>query len=454
MASYYHTVLARAYAAHPTLVADEPLFQTLLLALVARQKHVIVRTAEEAKVLTQTVNILHLLFSLSVVKLRLRRNDKLSPDDFLRLLFLENPVHGPPSSRTNSRKTLNTGGNHVSTFRRSSSYPNSSLADNTATELGPGDLLGDLEIFGAEYGVSSSIRSIRLHEHHVHALSRSHTDPTPLWHDDKSTEDPRTNLFPSVFVVSGLEYTSEEVQKTLWTIMTDRQVSIGHGHPGQKNTQKSLLFEGVWPLPIDFFVVYICPLGTGHDRPPIHKSLLDRFALSVEAYPHVENTVDNRMPPISLIEAETASLSAVLSPLELADLRALAGPSHTIIGCRAELYLSDLLSAVRHHSHLDGMLVTARCRAETLDLLRAWRALFGAPPEDRGPESPSVDVTDEDVRKAFVKVMQHRVSVLEGPRHEILASLIFNPVGDPGEEEWEFGRRTVKEVLKEILETV
>lgn len=140
---------------------------------------------------------------------------------------------------------------------------------------------------------------------------------------------------------------------------------------------------------------------------------------------------------------------------ELADLRVLADPAHTIIGSRVDLYLSDLLSAVRHHPQLDGMLITARCHAETVHLLRAWRALFGPPADGTGRAPLSLDVTNEDVRKVFIRAVQHRVGVLEGPRQEIMASLIFTAVGDSDEnEEWESGRRTVKEVLKEILDVV
>lgn len=46
--SYYHTLLAKAQAVSPDLMGElEHLFQMLLLALVAKQKHVIVRTLDE-----------------------------------------------------------------------------------------------------------------------------------------------------------------------------------------------------------------------------------------------------------------------------------------------------------------------------------------------------------------------------------------------------------------------
>ena len=45
--SNYEALLIKARTAHPELVGEESLFQTLLLALVAKQKHVIVRTLDD-----------------------------------------------------------------------------------------------------------------------------------------------------------------------------------------------------------------------------------------------------------------------------------------------------------------------------------------------------------------------------------------------------------------------
>ena len=45
--SHYDALLVKARAAHPELVGEESLFQVLLLALVANQKHVIVRTLDD-----------------------------------------------------------------------------------------------------------------------------------------------------------------------------------------------------------------------------------------------------------------------------------------------------------------------------------------------------------------------------------------------------------------------
>lgn len=102
------------------------------------------------------------------------------------------------------------------------------------------------------------------------SLLRAQTDPMPLWHEDK----PGTNFIPQVLVVSGLEYISEEVQNALWTALSERQISLGRGHQNQRVNQKNSISDGVWPLPSDFFVVYVCPIGSEYDRPRVHKSLV------------------------------------------------------------------------------------------------------------------------------------------------------------------------------------
>ena len=110
------------------------------------------------------------------------------------------------------------------------------------------------------------------------------------------------------------------------------------------------------------------------------------------------------------------------------------------------------MSAARHHPHLDSALLTARCRQDTLALARAWRVLCG--PAESRPDH-MLDVRNEDVRKVFMKTVQHRLRVLDGPRQEVLASLTFPASGETGKDaEWENGRRGVREILKEIIEIV
>ena len=57
--SPYRVILQRILATYPRLPADENLIQALLLVLVAKQKHLIIRTPDSdvSKVLKQTVNV-------------------------------------------------------------------------------------------------------------------------------------------------------------------------------------------------------------------------------------------------------------------------------------------------------------------------------------------------------------------------------------------------------------
>lgn len=56
---FYDGIKSRAFAISPSLVEDEPLFQTLVLAVAGHRKHVLVRTAEEnvPSVLKLCVNV-------------------------------------------------------------------------------------------------------------------------------------------------------------------------------------------------------------------------------------------------------------------------------------------------------------------------------------------------------------------------------------------------------------
>ena len=64
-----------------------------------------------------------------------------------------------------------------------------------------------------------------------------------------------------------------------------------------------------------------------------------------------------------------------------------------------------------------------------------------------------MDISDEEVRSSFILAVQHRLRVLDGPRQEILSSLVFGAASSIGDgAEWKTGRRTVKDILKEIID--
>jgi len=65
------------------------------------------------------------------------------------------------------------------------------------------------------------------------------------------------------------------------------------------------------------------------------------------------------------------------------------------------------------------------------------------------------DASDEDVRHVFLRAVVHRVRVRDGPRDEIMADLAFATPRGVGEDlQWASGRRSVKEIMKEILDTI
>ena len=101
-------------------------------------------------------------------------------------------------------------------------------------------------------------------------------------------------VLPQVLVISGLEYMSENVQLELWNVISERQIALGRsphvpnsysqspttGSRTPKAEHRNLnvtgqnITEGNWPLPEDFMLVYVCPLGDGCERPNVHKTLV------------------------------------------------------------------------------------------------------------------------------------------------------------------------------------
>ncbi|KAF9479038.1 hypothetical protein BDN70DRAFT_879192 [Pholiota conissans] len=91
---------------------------------------------------------------------------------------------------------------------------------------------------------------------------------------------------PRALVLSGLEDASEGVQRALTRVLADGKVVLeeedgaedGDGDGGGGGGG-----SGVWTLPEGFFVVYVCPWSTT-ERPGVHKSLLDKFAMSTNVF--------------------------------------------------------------------------------------------------------------------------------------------------------------------------
>ncbi|KAK1230253.1 hypothetical protein PQX77_006682 [Marasmius sp. AFHP31] len=465
-------------SAFPSLPVDPVILQSILLCLLAGGKHLILRTYEDdiSLVVKIAVKTLSSVFGLATHKVRIRSKEAVrsvtsssaSSYSFLRSLFIPTatsiPVVGSSTSIYNSqddsstvtgsrgrkrrqkrssrsRSRPATGQSHRgSQLSRTISYPNDtalskSIHSTNSSHMSPSDPFGDYPA-----SQNSQIRSVPSNPFTTGSLKsafsiasptlpHSHSDPTPLRH----REMPNLQL-PRALVMSGLESASLLSQRALTTVLTERRVVLEGPTPddesgagiesSNRNARRSRsiseskdiqdIIEGVWPLPDDFLLIYVCPLNEW-ERPDIHKSLLDRFAMSatVTLQPSVRSAATTLFRPLSFRG------SPVLSPVPLGSnhtstpspaffsqnvptrqwspsLQAVSNSTSPLISSQfmgilrevyskvhfppaLNLYLSDLFSAARNHPQLEGRLLTANSIKEAFDLCRAWRILSGDP---------------------------------------------------------------------------
>lgn len=100
---------------------------------------------------------------------------------------------------------------------------------------------------------------------------RKYTDiqPIPISATDSRPNSHATSVhLPKALVVSGLEHVEIPAQRILLRVLQDRKIVL------DSNTlDASVVSEGAWILPPDFFLVYVCPLDP-HERPPILPTLV------------------------------------------------------------------------------------------------------------------------------------------------------------------------------------
>ncbi|KLO18401.1 hypothetical protein SCHPADRAFT_866786 [Schizopora paradoxa] len=457
------TLLSRAIAASDAsgFELDQTLFNPILLALLAKRKHIIIRSPEEdiPRILKNVVHVLHSILYLSVLKLKLRTYDKetMSPEDFLRLLFLRTSQNIESGSRPGSRKASGINESLTGTlpFKRSSSYPNTAYSFD---------------------GLYAHPRFLSEN----HSLFRSQTDPLQpslLSQGDGG----KPNELPQALVLTGIEHASVRVQETLWRLMTENKFSLSQSNTNSNIQNDRSRTESVYEehaeshkdptifnLDENFLLVYVCPILDGRERPQIHKSLIDRFALCVDVDISSQSFSPNQragnLPTETHLPPQSTGL--VLSPTDLSQIQRILFPpspfarlggkpmSNSSLSSRASLLLADLLSAVRHHPHLEGSLLSARCHAQCVDLVRAHSVLFGT--IHVGQEPSPDNATDEDVRRVIMlSAVAHRLRVRDGPEEEVLASAVYPTVrdGNNSQARWKEGRRSVQEVLKDIVES-
>ncbi|KAL0956633.1 hypothetical protein HGRIS_002767 [Hohenbuehelia grisea] len=255
-----------------------------------------------------------------------------------------------------------------------------------------------------------------------------HTDPTPIINyrrlaADSVFAEADNPTLPKGLVISGLEFASNLVQRAFINVLTEKRVVLESGEEVDDR-----LGDGVWSLPQDFFVVYVC-VHDPYERPNIHKTLLDKFAMSASinlspatrqairahrSSAYNSQSLAHSMPslaastgptihaprpmyPSSSVFAQSTTPTTTPNPLRQRNSPILSPTSYppqlpllpdsllptlreiyanrTQISPRLLLYASDLFSAARHHPELEGLLLTARAHRDASELARASRVL-------------------------------------------------------------------------------
>ncbi|GAA6041430.1 hypothetical protein JCM8097_005247 [Rhodosporidiobolus ruineniae] len=324
---------------------------------------------------------------------------------------------------------------------------------------------------------------------------------------------------PQVLILEHLERARPSVQQTLMGVLRDRRVSVApSSNHGGNSAGTSLLARrapaagggaaddaslrtrrttftvqtreeafgaggegGSWNLPEGFLCVAVLVDEEEEEREDsdggwggVCRYLLDHFSLSHTVPPSsLSHPSRFRAPPPPPLHPHPLAPSphSLLSPLPL--------PPHalpTYLSDTLDTYLSDLLSALRHHPQVEGRMVSSKCRAELEKAVRVWVGLtkgegavrFVPPGEDdsrseekekemdgEGREEPLV--LPSDVLAVLLSTVGHRL-VLRKPRDEKSlfwgsdrAALEARRRGDAGERR---KRRTVEEVVREVVAIV
>ncbi|TEB37205.1 hypothetical protein FA13DRAFT_890774 [Coprinellus micaceus] len=503
----------RSISTFPTLPVDQVIIKSVLLCLIAGDKHLILRTPEEdiGLVVKLVAWTLTHVFHYATHRVKIRSRIASSPKALLQSLFLPKPGRRSRSG-SNLKVPL------APSYNRSISFPNDlSQARSQSPE----------PLHGIETQVSSSPR-----------LQHSLTEPAP------TRSKPGSHELPHALILSGLERASSAVQQELSSAIADKRVTLA-GDGG-----------GVWKFPDGFIVIYICSIHST-ERPRIHKSLLDKFAMSHNILVSQSSRQALRSisfsPMHSFSQTPSFSQSNSGSPTTpyttplpqtppyyakpLPTSQPIRQPPPQIFTqepfpqsfietlrkhCRKThltpelgLYLSDLFSAARHHPRLDAMLLTAKARKDAEHLARAARVIgsdltgmelvrpestdddeseyFDAQSDtrygrtidessttnllrkdsfmyggsasristvSRDDEEDGVvvlDVTEVDVARTMPRIVSHRLSLRSGPEDEILASAVMGATfgGSDGLQfQKGYGGLTIKDVLVDILNKV
>ncbi|KAG2016357.1 hypothetical protein CC2G_009529 [Coprinopsis cinerea AmutBmut pab1-1] len=445
-----------------SLPLDEVIIKSILLCLVAGNKHLVLRTPEEdiGVVVKVVVWTLSFLFGYPTQKVKLRSySSGISPAAFLGALFL-------PSNRTNASqedvyRSARASGHYAKPGRplssnrspgpdysRSISYPNDLAQAHSHSRTTSFSRRVRKRGSESRFSGQSETEGPYPSASHLPHLHHSFTEPLP--NRQGHHLEAGSLEFPRALVLSGIEKANDSVHRALVQVLSAKCVtradlggeSVQTGDLGQRYEQPNVhgstrdSSENVaWPLPPGFIMIYVCPIDT-KERPPIHRSLLDRFAMShnvqisqavryalkstpfspplhsgaggpqsnpsspsltihsplpqphSQSYtpPYFTKPLPAGQPPAlnrhfnissSSIPPQTPAIPYPEKPIVPGWFLKLLRQYRrkTYFAPSLDLYLSDLFSAVRHHPSLDGMMLTASARKDAEALARAARVI-------------------------------------------------------------------------------
>ncbi|TFK74041.1 hypothetical protein BDN72DRAFT_834044 [Pluteus cervinus] len=368
---------------------DPLVLQSILLCLVAGEKHLILHApAQDVRLVVRVVVwIFSVIFEFPTHKLKIKpRQVPLDPSaptnphiPFLRSLFLPPQQEGQDDQHDSTHPHSNV--KHPRPRYPKPRHNSKPLYGHDTPPLTPSPIL-------SPFGDS--------HPHHPHnnhaSKKRSKLNQTSVVGRE----------LPRALVVSGLHHASTLSQCALAKVLMDKRVVLDVSEGTMKPAPEG---DGVWNLPDGFIVVYVCPWDT-RERPVIHKTLLDKFAMSATVI--LRQSARRALEAISsspIIPPHTPSISSkapsgsrtLTDPLlrprvqEYSDTTAASQPllpipsrllatlhknwTRTTITPNLSLYLSDMFSAIRHHPELDGTFLTVRSMNDAVDLAKAYKVL-------------------------------------------------------------------------------
>ncbi|KAK4051536.1 hypothetical protein OIV83_002676 [Microbotryomycetes sp. JL201] len=286
-------------------------------------------------------------------------------------------------------------------------------------------------------------------------LSRQRSLDSTVEHQDQY--NPRT--LPHVLIVERLDKAKPSVQQSLLNILRERQFTITGGGSGAHLPRRPSYtptlddnvnlrmrcssvsmanaeqWQGTYAVPAGFFCVAIVCVGSSGQGKLGNLSdyLLDRFTFSHTVSPAFLDSPRAfsapALPPSFAHPLASLTISRRQALSSLGALPEAALPSFT--SPALETYISDLLSALRHHPMLESRMLTARSRLELQRTTRIWVALsrgrvFQQVDDDRQREPKAKEqsleeynllVTPKDVVSIVLSVLGHRIT-LRDPKKE------------------------------------